>query len=76
MNTQPFGACTLLVQPFVVRVLLADGTGTATSSLPIGADPAALGLRLDAQGLVWDPPNGIAGLFAASNGLEAILGPN
>jgi len=75
-SNQPFGSCTLLVQPTIVTFLVVDAAGTATYPVPLPPGPAFLGVTIDCQGLVYDPPGPIAGLLSASHAIEALLGPN
>lgn len=71
-----YGACTVLVQPYIVHFLVTSGAGSATFPLPVSSNPAFLGMIIDAQALILDQPAPIAGLLSATNAVEVILGPN
>lgn len=63
-DLQPFGApgCQLAVDPQVPLVLVADGFGTATQTIPIPANLQLLGVEYQAQALVLDPAGQPLGL--------------
>lgn len=66
------GRCTLLVQPLVSVVVVADARGLAQVVLPLPVDPELIGAVAVAQGAVLDP--GSPAGFALSAGLRVVVG--
>ena len=65
--------CNLLVAPLLTELRFANATGAATWVLGVPHNQAFVGLTLECQGLVFDPPANALGA-AVSNRLRAVIG--
>lgn len=65
--------CNLLVAPLLTELRFSNATGAATWVLGVPHNQAFVGLTLECQGLVFDPPANALGA-AVSNRLRAVIG--